>query len=119
MNSREMVACVVFGVIGLAAFASHLNNLPKKTGREICLKITAAQKAELMQLATKMHVFPGRMGEITEVDQRVWKEIPNNGKVSLALAVYCDLGAKETYLGLRGWRDGETKAYIVDGNYMD
>jgi hypothetical protein len=107
-----MVAFVVFGGIGIAALASHLNNMPTKTGREICQKVTAAQKAEIMQIATKMHVFPGRIGGITEVDERVWAELPRDSKTALALAVYCDLGVEKTDLLLRGWRDGETKASI-------
>ena len=40
-------------------------------------------------------------------------------KLALALAVYCSLGAEKTTLTLRGWRDGEDKASIYDGNYMD
>ena len=119
MNNGQKLLLVVFCAIGLMAYSATQRNAPVKTGREICQKVTAAQSAEIMQIATRMHVFPGRIGAITEVDERVWSELPRDSKTALAIAVYCDLGVGKTDLLLRGWRDGETKASLNNGNYWD
>jgi hypothetical protein len=105
-------------IILVAAIAGHKNAVAKN-GREICKGITTAQIAKVQLAANKMHLLPGRYGEITEVDERVWAELPRDSKTSVALAVYCSLDAGKTNLTLRGWRDGETKASIYAGNYMD
>jgi hypothetical protein len=112
----------VLCAIGLAAAIAgtrNASNASAKNGREICNKITTSQIAKLQLAANKMHLLPGRYGEITEVDERVWEELPRDSKTALALAVYCSLGKDKTDLTLRGWRDGETKASMVNGNYWD
>ena len=119
MNSRQAIAFVVFCGIGIAALASHLSNAPTKTGREICNGITNAKILKVQQIANEMQLLPGRYGEITEVDERVWAELPHDSKLALALTVYCSLDKGKTDLILRGWRDGETKASLINGIYLD
>ena len=119
MNKGQIILLMAFCAIGLAAFVASENNAPGKTGREMCNGITAAKISEAMETGRKIGLFPGRVGEITEVDERVWAEFPHDMKVASALLVYCSLGSGTTNLLLRGWRDGETKASLVNGNYSD
>ena len=122
MNSGQKVFFVVLCAVGLAAAIAGTRNASiasAKTGREICNKITTAQISKVQQIANGMHLLPGRYGETTEVDEKVWAELPRDSKTALALAVYCSLGAEKTTLRLVGWRDGEEKASIYNGNYWD
>ena len=114
----KTVFVVSCAIILVAAIAGHKNAVAKN-GRAICEKVTTAQIAKVQLAANKMHLLPGRYGETTEVDEKVWAQLPRDSKTALALAVYCSLGAEKTTLRLVGWRDGEEKASIYNGNYWD
>ena len=118
MRNGQKLLFVLLCVIGVAAAIAGMRNA-SATGRDICKGITSAQIGKVQRIANEMRLLPGRYGEITEVDERIWAELPRDSKTAVALAVYCSLDKGETSVTLRGWRDGETKASIVNGNYWD
>ena len=122
MNGKQKIAFLAICAVGVAAAISGVKNASTasaKSARDICKGITNAQILKGQQIANQMGLFPGRYGEVTEIDERVWVELPKDSKVAAALTVYCSLDKGQTSVMLRGWRDGETKASIVNGNYWD
>lgn len=58
-----------------------------------------------------------------DVADAKWAAITHDAKVIIALYGYCNAIAGKSsdraHVSIRGWRDGQQKAFIIDGNYHD
>ena len=78
--------------------------------------------AQAISIGKDVGALPsGVTGGRIEVDEHVWAELPRKSKITLTLALYCGVADRDGrgHVMLVGYRDGDTKASMTDGNYLD
>lgn len=77
--------------------------------------------AKVLTSWERLGVIRNRHGDSLIVDEYRWADAPYNAKVSMALAFYCDPGLHDgrDNVFVRGYRDNDIKASVIDGNYWD
>ena len=122
----KLIAIVLCGfvglvIVGLIAGGDEFGAGGQAAQSAASLCRQPAKVDKILAIANDIRLLPGRRGAVTEVDERVWAELPRDSKISVTLALYCSVASTSGNgsIRLQGWRDGETKASMTNGNYMD
>ena len=121
---RKLVFFVVFALVGY--WALHQSG-PRSTyspeptqSLNLCDRIGAGKAEKIIAYWHQAGVVREARGNNLIAEDWAWTATPHDAKVSIALAFFCrrHRDGRGT-VQIKGYRDGKSHAYIVDGNYFD